>query len=45
MSMNEALRTQRLDEIRKKEPYSAMEVVYNGVRERSFLFMRYLWMS
>ena len=32
--MNEALRTQRLDEIRKKEPYSAMEVVYNGVRKK-----------
>jgi hypothetical protein len=28
--MNEALRTQRLDEIRKKQPYSSMEVVYNG---------------
>src|ERR1700679_3321935 len=34
ISMNEALRTQRLDEIRKKEPYSAMEVVYNGVRKK-----------
>ncbi|HKD80336.1 MAG TPA: hypothetical protein VKH81_11635 [Candidatus Angelobacter sp.] len=32
--MNEALRTQRLDEIRKKEPYSAMEVVYNSVRRK-----------
>lgn len=32
--MNETLRTQRLDEIRKKEPHSYMEVVYNGSRRK-----------
>jgi hypothetical protein len=32
--MNEAIRTQRLDEIRKKQAYSAMEVLYNGDRRK-----------
>jgi hypothetical protein len=30
ISMNETLRTQRLDEIRTKKPHSYMEVMYNG---------------
>ncbi len=32
--MNETLRTQRLDEIRKKDAYSYMEVVYNTARKK-----------
>ena len=32
--MNEQLRIQKLDEIRKKNPYSHMEVVYNGTRRK-----------
>lgn len=36
--MNEQLRTQRLDEIRKRTAYSAMEVVYNGTRRKMDVF-------
>lgn len=36
--MSDKLRTQRLDEIRKKNPYSAMEVVYNGTRKKMDVF-------
>lgn len=32
--MNEALRIQRLDEIRKKKPYSSMEVLYNNQKQQ-----------
>lgn len=36
--MNEKIRTQRLDEIRKKTAYSAMEVVYGGHRRKMDVF-------
>jgi len=32
--MNETLRTQRLDEIKKKDPHSFMDVLYNGSRRK-----------